>query len=349
MCNKYIHIGYPKNLSTTLQVDYFSKHSDIYHLGTGFGHNTGYRDNILEGYLENILFYSNELMYQDIKNEIITHIKKHYSLFNKSNKRAFGLSLEHISFSFTPADADIYIKFKRLREIFGKDTKIIAIIRRQDELIKSLYRESIRIGYPYSFKEYLDFLFYYQNYSYLLEINYDKVLNLLYKLFDIENIEFIPIEKYRDKSGKLKVNNKNQILLTSKLNSILGISNQDIILNHHNPTLKPTVLYHKLQLNRKFKHDLGNSIYEPVQKHRLKEYFNQILDSDVTNIYSDVKQKRLSIELAKELAKNDAREIDYYADLKILEKLKKMFIESNKRLVKKYNIDLPECYFNIKF
>lgn len=28
MCDKNIHIGYPENLSTTLQVDYFSKHPD---------------------------------------------------------------------------------------------------------------------------------------------------------------------------------------------------------------------------------------------------------------------------------------------------------------------------------
>ena len=36
MKQKYIHIGYPKAGSTTLQNDFFSQHSQLYHLG--FGH-----------------------------------------------------------------------------------------------------------------------------------------------------------------------------------------------------------------------------------------------------------------------------------------------------------------------
>lgn len=43
------------------------------------------------------------------------------------------------------------------------------------------------------------------------------------------------------------------------------------------------------------------------------------------------------------------REIDYYANLEILKKLEKMFIESNKRLAKNYNINLPDSYFSMKF
>lgn len=348
MDNVYIHIGYPKNLSTTLQVDYFSKHPDIYHLGTGLNHNTGYIDNKIEAYFENVLFYANELMYQEIKQEIVEHVNYHYYKFKKSDKKVFGLSLEHISFSFTPADTDIYLKFKRINEIFGNKVKIIALIRNQAELIKSLYRESIRIGYPYTFKEYIDFLYYFQNYSYLQEVNYDRVIDMLSNFFPVENIVFLPIENFRGEDGKLKVKN-DENLLVRNLDDTLGISNQDIVLNHNNQTLSKKQLYQKLELNKKIKHELGNTIYEPVQKHRLKEYFKLTFGEEIKSLYGDVKKKRLTLELSEEMMQNDSREIDYYADPKVLEKLQTMFHASNERLSKKYSIDLPDTYFNIEF
>ena len=346
---KYVHIGYPKNISTTLQVDYFSKHAEIYHLGTGIHHNTGYIDHKTSAYFENIFFYSNQIMYESLKKDILSHINKHYKIFEKSGKNIFGMSLEHISLSFTPADIDIYLKFNRVRDIFGKNVKIIAIIRNQADLIKSLYRESIRVGYSKNFNDYIAFLYLYQNYSYFHEIAYDNVYEILTRFFNKDNIYFLPIEYFRTKDGSLIQGSDQNYLIVEELNSILGLSNIKMDLHYNNETLNKKELFQKLEFNKKYPHELSNKTYEPVQKHRLKDYFKIILDSDVQNIYEDVKIKRLGIEMAKDIAKKDSREVNYHADKKNLFRIKEYYEKSNTKLSQKYGVTLPNEYYNLIF
>ena len=61
---KYIHIGYPKTLTTSLQTSFFSKHSQVLHLGVGCGSAIDFIDDDINIALENYILYdSGKLVY----------------------------------------------------------------------------------------------------------------------------------------------------------------------------------------------------------------------------------------------------------------------------------------------
>ncbi|TDX58921.1 hypothetical protein [Orenia marismortui] len=345
---KYIHIGMPKNLSSTLQKYFFSKHPEIYHLGIGIDSLIDYIDEDVNVLFENYLMYSKDFEYiqkEDFyKDKISFHLKK----AKEKKKKAFGVSLELLSFSFTPDMIDVTQKAKRLYDLFGKHTKIILIIRNQKSIIESMYREFIKIGYDKSYKEYIEFLFLHQSRSFLYDFFYENLIKLYSSYFGAENIEVFIIEKYRNKDGSLKREGGIPCLIKD-ISQLLNIKNNNLEIGHANPPLTNRELFQKFLLNKRYNHDLSNAIFEGADRHRLYKYYSHELNFDYPDPFHDVKIKRNLIEYSKKLAKNDLREIEYYADPKILKEMEKMFIESNRRLVKKYNIDLPECYFNMKF
>ena len=70
MKTKYIHIGLPKNLSTTLQRDYFNVHPEIHHLGVGVGSNIDYVNSKISSACENHFQYSKNFSYLKRKGDI---------------------------------------------------------------------------------------------------------------------------------------------------------------------------------------------------------------------------------------------------------------------------------------
>ena len=188
--NKYIHIGYPKNFSTSLQRDYFSKHPSIFHLGIGVDSNIGYQDSIIdktcEVYLKTCKYYK----YESVKKNIISHFENLFKTANLNNKIT-GISFEHFSFSFSYDSISTHQKAERLSKIFGNNTKIIMIVRNQFDLIKSLYKEYVRIGFFGDFYSFIELIYKYQDRNFVYDFRFDYVFNTYAEFFGEEKTLYV--------------------------------------------------------------------------------------------------------------------------------------------------------------
>ena len=127
--NVIIHIGYGKTASTFLQ-NYFTDMKGINYLG-------GWYDNKKREYFFKIPFF-NKLINQIVQPEFFTGFNKNFKkeLANRLKKNRDKVSLiSNDHFSITPS----YSCAKRLKEIFPNG-KILLILRKQQDLIFSLYR-----------------------------------------------------------------------------------------------------------------------------------------------------------------------------------------------------------------
>ncbi len=347
MKTKYIHIGMPKNLSTSLQRDFFSKHPQIHHLGVGVGSNVDYINPKIASACENHFQYSKNFTYQKAKLGISRAFNSEFEKFETNQtKRVCGISLELLSFTFTTDQIEIEEKAKRVFNAFGLGTKIVLIIRNQRSLIESLYKEAIKIGYYGTFNDFLDFIYYSRDRNFIFDFQYDYLYNIYSNLFGAENIEIICIENYRDESGKLRYEN-NTCLLTNKLSQVLGLDDYELDLDHYNKPLSLTELYNMRELNKTHVHGLGNQSFSTgTNFHRLKDYFCDELNISIEEslLYKDARIKNENITKAKQL-KNNEQEIRFSYPNEILTFLKNMFIESNERLARKTGISLPYTYY----
>lgn len=346
MKTRYVHIGLPKNLSTTLQRDFFDKHPQIYHLGIGVGSNVDYVNPEIASACENHFQYSKNFSYKKAKTSISNAFQKRFQYCeNEDSLKTCGISLELLSFTFTPDQIEIEEKAKRVFNAFGKNTKIILIVRQQKNLIESLYKEAIKIGYYGSFQDYLNYIYYSRDRNFIFDFQYDYLYSIYADLFGKENIEILFIEDYRKPSGDL-IYNGAYCLLTQKLSQILGIENLKLDLDHYNKPLSLVELKKMQDLNKENVHGIGNQAYSTgTNFHRLKDYFNNELGIliDENYLYKDARVKNLNIERAKSINQND-EQINFQYPEKIEEFLKKLFVESNQRLHKQLGIPLPKSY-----
>lgn len=342
---KYIHIGFPKNFSTSLQRDYFSKHPEIYHLGIGLDSNLGYRDSIIEKTLEVYLKTCKEYKYLEEKNKIITHFQNRLNSA-KNHQKAIGVSAEHLSFSFSYDSLSGPEKARRLFEIFGDDTKIIMIVRNQFDLIKSLYRESVRVGFAGDFRTYFKLIYKYQDRNFIYDFRYDLVKNTYSQLFGSENVAVFFFEDYREKDGNM-INGEVSNKLFEDLNSFLELSNPKMLLRHYNEAIPSDKVLNKALINKSEPHDLGNHLLESAEKHRIKKYLEEDLRfiENEGDLYSDILIKRKLIE--KAISAEYSIPINYEVDYYILEELKSFYEKGNKTLEGVVQNSIPDSYYNL--
>ncbi len=344
---KFIHIGFPKNFSTTLQRNFFSKHPNIAYLGIGIDSNLGYVDDEIEIATELYLKYAKDYKYAEREGEIIKAFKKHFDQFEKNDKfQCLGLSSEHFSFPFTNDVIDTNQIAHRLKKIFKNDTKIIMILRNQVDIIRSLYRESIRVGYFGTFQDFTYYLYKFQERNYLYNFLYNNVFNTYSELFGADNIYVLFFENYRDdETKKLKASPDGKILLVRDVCEALSVPYIDIDIQNHNEALPSNVLFEKEKLNKQFPHDLGNRLYDGAENHRISKYYLKHLDllNEESYFYKDVITKRRLINEAQNKAVEETN-MDLSFSNPIGEKLVNMFSKSNKTLEKKLGFKLPSEY-----
>ena len=349
---KYLHIGYPKNFSTSLQRNFFSLRDEIYHLGIGVDSNVGYIDELCSSIFEVYLKSAKGFKYQEQRKKLKEHIDFHFNNALSQGKKCFGASSEHFSFGFTYESLGFDEKIGRAVDLFGDDLNVIVIIRNQADLIKSLYRESVRVGLPGSFGEFIYNLYKFQDRNYLYDLRYDMVYDSLLKHFSRNNIHFLMFENLRGKDGQMTKNKESRYILTDQLSSILNIDYKDIDFKHFNESLTDEEIFLKSQLNKKHRHDLGREMLFSAEIHRQAPYFKSELnltESDAI-IFEDVLTKR---KLISEVVKNSSQESDFPLsykcdndiDIKLLDFLK----SGNLNFSQNANIVLPNDYFNLKF
>lgn len=340
--NKYIHIGYPKNFSTTLQRDFFPKHPELFHLGVGSADsNLGYRSGLVEDALEVYLKSCKKPKYREVRQRLKEGFQELFvQAGSMPDKKLVGISCEHLSFCFSNDGLDYVEKAKRLADLFGGETRIILIARNQIDLIRSLYRESIRQGLVLTYADYLDSLYKYQDRNFVYDFRFDDVFDLYADLFGEENVGLFFFENYKKPGASgLDVGG-----LCGDLSNFLGIEDPGLDFDHYNESLTGTQLSTLLGINRENRHNLGNHLLSTAEFHRIKHYWTGELKLEMTEaqIYADVLRKRENIKLAQE-HEGDGTALSYDAPSHLTQWLLDFYRVSNERLRKRFP-DLPDAY-----
>ncbi|MFP4560165.1 MAG: hypothetical protein ACLFRB_03960 [Thiohalorhabdus sp.] len=300
--NTLIHIGIPKTVTTSLQKDFFAKHPEVLYLGVGSDGEIGYADTETERIFEHLLLYARAEVFEKERDLARKKIREHADRAAGAGKKALVLSLEWLSFRFTPDMADTRTLARRLREIFGPGTTVFALLRRQDHLLQSLYNEYVKHGLPMGWGEFLEYIYKFRERNFFPDLCYDQLVESYARVFGESNLRIGFLEEYRERDGSLKTTERGYEL-TGAIAGLLGISDKSPALEHHNPSLSSQVLAHKLALNRSVRHDFGNLLFEHATLHRQRTAHGrdrELLDLD---IYRDVRKKRMLIQEAQARAR----------------------------------------------
>lgn len=349
---KYIHVGMPKNLSTTLQRDLFDLHPQIMHLGIGVGSNVGYINAAVSAACEQHFQYSRRFAYRKRKEDIKRAFDEQFLKFgNDPAKKACGISLELLSFSFTPDQIEIEEKVERVREVFDEGTRIVIIIREQFRLIESLYKEAIRIGYYGHFSDFLEYIYIKRDSNFIFDFQYDYLVELYGSFFGRENVIVIPIETVREAEGRLMEQGGKNVLF-DKMAAALRVDYFAGEIGHYNKPVSDKALPVMRALNQQNVHGIGNQAYSfGTNFHRTKDYLQSergiYLPDEV--LYRDARIKNDHIQRAEQMV---AEQPDAYPALafvyppEILDFLKSLYGESNQRLQQLLPFELPAVYRN---
>lgn len=328
-----------------MQRDYFSCHKNILHLGVGLKSNLGYIDSDIEVAIEHYLKYCKRYPYLRVIHKVKTSFDKWFERAERDpTKRAVGISSELFSFTFPPDSIDVAEKAERLFDIFSQGTKIIFLIRSQKELVRSFYKEVVRLGYFKTYSDFIDYIYKFRDRNFFHDLTYSKIYKLYASLFGDENVFVLPVENY------LEPGSSGSRQLMRDIDSILGLSRCSLSLGNKNSSLSEPSVCGKMLLNRDSPHDLGRDMFSGVENHRLKAYFNDVLrlDLDEREIYRDVAIKRRLIEESASKVDSDSR-VDYSCDNTIAGRLYDEFIESNIELSGLAgNVKIPPSYFELR-
>ncbi len=308
----FVHIGYGKSGSTTLQSLFFPKHPDIYYYGIDYSHglnNHEIRLNSLKTLyptkssksLTSLL--TNLDRYQGIDKNLKKNILKDISAAAK-NKKVFVFSNEN--FSETPS---AYLMSKVLKE-YIPDANILVVLRNQFDLIRSVYTytgHSIKhVPKPYKYR-YVSFKNWFNNCiinennrgshkawdrdnDYIRMIDFHHLISCLEVFFPKK----INIVLYED----LKVNSKS---FYKKIASILNIdsskSPEGLFSHKSNVSANQSVvrlagLIRRLPYGRKFLKSNNvrntkfyNFIRDKIRKHGAKTKIDPEIKSYIQNRY----------------------------------------------------------------
>lgn len=347
---RYLHVGLPKSLSTALQRDFFAVHPALRHLGVGCGSNVEYCDPEVELAVEGHLLFCKELRYREKETAVQQLFARHFAAADADPRiLAVGISNESLCFSTTPGHLDTTVKARRLRAIFGPDAEVILILRNQPALLRSLYGESVRNGHAGSYREFLTWIYLYQDRSFLYDILYDRTYDLYAGLFGAEHVHVVPLEEHRSGTD-LTFGPDGVATIVTRLCAILGVPVVPLAIARHNDALPPTVQVIKERLNRAHPHDAGHALLRGVANmHRLRQYFARDLDWDATNwLYDDVKRKRALIAQATAEAAVATETIaDDHCSVELWDRLRALFADANRALEQRLGRPLPSPYHDL--
>ena len=207
----YVHIGYPKTATTTLQNYLFPKHSQVQYLRDGTK-NLSFIGNI---------FFARENSLKRNRNNIQNELKQ----FVSSDKNKYAYSEESLtSFSmfyrfvpnpyiWTVEPNSIARKLKSAfkdAEVFD-DVKIIVTIRKQDAMIKSMYAQVYNFVFKKfketkTFSKFLKYSIDENSDGFILDaLHYNDVIKEYEDLFGKENICVLVFEELKqDKESYIK-------------------------------------------------------------------------------------------------------------------------------------------------
>ncbi len=281
----FIHIGYPKTGSTTLQKHFFPNIDEIQYIGKKY--NSLSLHDIDSKIINNIIFKSELSLinkFTEFRKSILDIVTKDKILLSDENFLFDCLRVTKTDFMETllPHPLDVARKLRRLFNHKNFDVKIIITIRRQDELITSLYAQSYTHFYSKyketnTFKKFLNCFTQENtiNFKYLLDFNliqkeYEKIFgknNVFILAF--EELQNKPEEFYKNFCEILKINsNKYSNISLSKFentrstNKNFKTTRKFSLLNHAANFKQKHFKNLKVKINPKYRNIL-NKIHFP--------------------------------------------------------------------------------------
>ena len=318
-------------------------------MGCGTDGELGYYDsnieNIFEVYLKTSKTYMWEqskgdlrrLLQNAIKNEIQLHPNK--NIVFSSENICYGLSLDCLDFE---------TKLERLKYLFeGFELRFLIILRNQWSLLKSLFKESIRMGYPFGFDVYIREFFLYQDRNAYHDFNFNRCANCIQRTFPKSDLIFFLFEDLVYNS-QLKVQEDGESIIDKKLEAVFGIETTKTRLGHKNPPESLPTLMKMSKLNRTRRHGLGNSAMSTPEKHRMKKWIESKLGIklDEEEVFRDVLIKRELLSLSRserDIEPNE--EAFYHCNKMILNRMLEYYQRENEIFMRRFNCKLSSEYF----
>ena len=185
----FIHLGYPKTATTSLQGGLFSTLKNIHYIGKPYKNNKLIKSFSCLFRQDSFFFNMNEN-----KKTIIHFIPKDKDIL---------LSDETLLESGSTITADKIVIMKRLKHVFSSyNIKIILVIRSQLDMINSLYAYDRRKRNSYVTRNsWVNKLLEEPNSGILGLLDYSKVISILQKTFGGKNVKILLFEDFKYSSG----------------------------------------------------------------------------------------------------------------------------------------------------
>lgn len=194
----FIHIGYPRTGTTSLQSHFFSRHDDIFYGGLDFQEEPHYSHPELKLLFEYDIRSAAELAFDYRHAQAV--MGKFYAGFEESGRKAALISCESLSCSWMPGEVDAALKLGRLKAISPVPPRIIIVVREQVALLRSLYADMVRRGGGLSINEFFENQLCFREMSALPYLAYDRMVNLCQTVFGEDNVHVMVYEDFKANS-----------------------------------------------------------------------------------------------------------------------------------------------------
>lgn len=267
-----VHIGLVKCASTSIQ-NTLSKCSGIDYVGFVPDMTNGkfYADDEMRKLFDRELRFSCTRV-NDFKKVVNDYIEK-------SNSKTVVFSSENITLRFLSWDLPTALKLQYLKQIFPEHTEFIYIYKSPVNLLSSLYKEHVMLGYKNIFEDFYKEAYLYKDISFFKDICLGHFLELFRDIFGLDNLHLI----FMDRED-----------LFSRLSNIL-----DVEIQEQDKNLNPSLCNEEIEIVREINQTNGDfsSFFDRIELHRAY----QELEDD--NKYILARKRLMRKSAAKELVK----------------------------------------------
>ncbi|MCW9709131.1 hypothetical protein [Fodinibius salsisoli] len=306
MATVYLHIGYPKSFSTTLQRSYFEKHPKLHFGGVGIGNNISYANDSLELGFESLLKYANEHYWFKERNKVKQAIQ---NFISEAGSRKVVFSSEHFATKFTLQGISNEEKYDRIKYLTGEHRiKILVIKRKPVSFVRSMYGEYVKMGYDKAYPEFLKWIITFQDRNFLPDLNFKMKEDQLNSFFGSDNVDWLDFDSIKDK-GVEKI-------LNEKLTDWFDIDYHHMPITNDNPSLNLQEIASLVEWNKENPRGLGKDQTEPFARHRSRLiHVKSRIDYAEEEIFSEVLAKRKGLKWLEHKEKNRKINFDAATDL----------------------------------
>ena len=277
-----IHLGQPKAWSTSIQ-GCFEGTADTNYLGyyPSFPDRRWYRAGVGEVLEFGVRF--------ETKRSFARNLKRYQDIFRESlsSKRCNVVSCEALSFKCYPSENDTRDKLQRLRQVtVDTDLTFLYVWRRPEFILRSLYKELVRLGISHNFEEFLQETYRHRFFNFCDDLCGKEILKDLKRTFDNSPIWALTISEDAEKDSDG---------LHDLLRTLLGDAVPRPL--HCNRSLDSSVLAALLHLNRA--NPRLRSFGNLVEHHRI---FPEAATDDDSWVWANARNRRAAVAEAIQLA-----------------------------------------------